>query len=124
MKRLISLTAALSLFVPALLAPVPATAQDAPDTPAGGAWTECSLLAISAYRGRIGITCTPDADKTAPSQFAVEMTNPLADATLRLAQQSLTLKRPLRVLYVIAPEGNPAGCDPKNCRGIVGIEAR
>lgn len=118
MKRLLSLTAALSLLGPAF-----ALAQDSPDTPAGGAWTECSLLAISAYRNRIGIACAPG-PAGAPTQFAVEMTNPLADATLRLAQQSLTLKRPLRVLYVIAPEGNPAGCDPKTCRGIVGIEAR
>jgi hypothetical protein len=121
MKTLFCLTAALLLAAPTL-----AGAEDAPDVPAGGAWTECNILAISAYRNRIGLTCAPSAvagDST-PRQFAVEMTNPLADATLRLAQQSLTLKRPLRVLYVVAPQGNPVGCDEKTCRGIVGIEAR
>lgn len=113
------MAAALAL---ALLTPPLAWSQDSPDTPAGGAWINCDLVSISAYRNRIAITCAGLTG--APNTFAVEMTNPLADATLRLAQQSLTLKRPLRVLYVIAPEGNPAGCDPKNCRGIVGIEAR
>lgn len=119
MKRLTCIAAALTLLAPGLT-----RAEGNPDTPDGGAWTDCSLVAISAWRNRIGITCAPGPDKTAPSQFSVEMTNPLADATLRLAQQSMTLKRPLRVLYVISPDGNPMGCDKANCRGIVAIEAR
>lgn len=118
MKRLAVLTAAALM----LLAPAVSGAQESEDTPTGGAWIDCNLVGITAYRNRIGVVCTPLSG--APSQFAVEMTNPLADAVLRLAQQSLTLKRPLRVLYVVAPEGNPAGCDPKTCRGIVGVEAR
>jgi hypothetical protein len=120
MKTLLSLTAAALLLGPAF-----ASADDAPAAPAGGAWAECNILAISAYRDHIGLICMPPSpDDGAPRQFAVEMTNPLSDAVLRLAQQSLTLKRPLRLLYVVAPEGNPNGCPAKTCRGIVGVEAR
>ncbi len=127
MKTLLSLTAALTLLAPAL-----AGAQDTSDAPTGGAWTDCNITVISAYRNRIAVSCAApvpngvagQAPDSTPRQFAVEMTNPLADAVLRLAQQAIALKRPVRVLYVVSPEGNPAGCDVKICRGIVGIEAR
>ena len=127
MKTLLRLTLAALLLAPSF-----AGAQDAPSAPNGGAWIDCNIIAISAYRDHIGVTCAAPAgvglsgqspDDT-PRQFAVEMTNALADALLRLSQQAVTLKRPLRLLYVIAPEGNPSGCPAKTCRGIVGVELR
>ena len=127
MKTLLRLTVAALLLVPSF-----AGAQDLPSAPNGGAWMECNVTVISAYRDHIGVSCAAPAGiglsgqsaEDTPRQFAVEMTNALADAVLRLSQQAVTLRRPLRLLYVVAPEGNPSGCPAKTCRGIVGVELR
>jgi hypothetical protein len=116
MKRLL-LAAAL------LLAPAPAFAQEAPE---GGAWTDCTVAEIAAYRDRVEIVCAAPAkgmagEKTAPRRFAVENRDPLTDGLLKLAIEAKGRARPLGVLYVVAPEANPADCPKETCRRVAAV---
>ncbi|RYF95009.1 MAG: hypothetical protein EON95_03175 [Caulobacteraceae bacterium] len=117
MKQLL-LIAALSLAASA-----PALAQDAPE---GGAWTDCTVSEIAAYRDRVEIVCAGPAakgmagDKAGPRRFAVETRDPVTDSLLKLAIEAKGRSRPLGVLYVVAPEANPADCPAATCRRVAG----
>jgi hypothetical protein len=111
MKRLL-LAAAL------LLAPAPVIAQDAPE---GGAWTDCTVSEIAAYRDYVEIACAAPAkgmavEKAAPRRFAVESRDPLTDGLLKLAIEAKGRGRPLGILYVVSPDANPADCPKDTCR--------
>lgn len=117
MKRLI-LAAAL------MLAPASAFAADAPD---GGAWTDCTVSEIAAFRDRLEIACAAPAaakgmagDKPGPRRFAVETRDPLTESLLTLALEAKGRNRPLGILYVVAPEANPADCPAETCRRAAG----
>jgi hypothetical protein len=111
------------LLIAALLAAPSATfAQEAPD---GGAWTDCTVSEIAAFRDRLEIACAAPArgmagEKAGPSRFAVETRDPLTESLLTLAIEAKGRTRPLRVLYVVAPEANPADCPAETCRRAAG----
>ena len=116
MKRLL-LAAAL------LLAPAPVFAQDAPE---GGAWTDCAVAEIAAFRDRIEIVCAAPAkgmagEKTSPRRFAIENRDPLTESLLPLAIEAKGKGRPLGVLYVVSAEANPADCAKETCRRVAGV---
>lgn len=119
MKRLL-LAAAL------LLAPAPVLAEEAPE---GGAWTDCTVAEIGAYRDRVEIVCAAPAaagkgmagEKSPPRRFAVENRDPLTDGLLKLAIEAKGRGRPLGILYVVAPEANPADCAKETCRRAAGV---
>lgn len=112
MKRLFLAAALLAL-------PASAIAQKAPE---GGAWTECMVGDIFADRDRLEIGC---AGKTAgPRRFALEIRDPLAETLLRLAISAKDRNRPLGVLFVMAPEANPEGCDAEICRRLAAVNLR
>ena len=117
MKRLL-LIAALLVAPAASLAPVSAWAQDAPE---GGAWTDCTVSEIAAYRDRLEVACAAPAkgmagEKAGPSRFAVESRDPLTESLLTLALEAKGRARTLRVLYVVSPQANPADCPAETCR--------
>ncbi|MCE3288936.1 MAG: hypothetical protein K0R83_948 [Caulobacter sp.] len=121
MKRLL-LIAALLAAPSATFAPIAAWAQDAPD---GGAWSDCTVSEIAAYRDRLEIACAAPAkgmagEKAGPSRFAVETRDPLTESLLTLAIEAKGRTRTLRVLYVVAPEANPADCPAETCRRAAG----
>jgi hypothetical protein len=110
----------LLLVASLLLAPAPVLAQEAPE---GGAWTDCSVAEIGAYRDRVEIVCAAPAagkgmagEKTGPRRFAVENRDPLTDGLLKLAIEAKGRGRPLGVLYVVSPDANPADCSKETCR--------
>ncbi|MDB5468662.1 MAG: hypothetical protein JWR84_222 [Caulobacter sp.] len=118
MKRLL-LAAAL------LLAPCPVLAQDAPE---GGAWIDCTVAEIAAFRDRIEIVCAGPAavkgmagEKSGPRRFAVETRDPLTESLLPLAIEAKGRGRTLGILYVVAPEANPADCARETCRRAAGV---
>lgn len=101
-----------------LAAPLPALAQDAPE---GGAWADCTVSEIAAYRDRLEIACTAAAkgmagEKAGPNRFAVETRDPLTESLLTLAIEAKGRTRTLRVLYVVSPQANPADCPAETCR--------
>ncbi len=111
MKRLL-LAAAL------LAAPAPVLAQDAPE---GGAWIDCTVSEIAAFRDRLEVACAAPAkgmagDKAAPRRFAVENRDPLTDNLLSLAIEAKGRARPLAILYVVSSDANPVDCDRETCR--------
>ncbi|NBB14085.1 hypothetical protein GVN21_01795 [Caulobacter sp. SLTY] len=112
MKRLLLAAALVAL-------PLPAVAQKAPE---GGSWTECMVGEIFADRDRLEIGCAGKAG--GPSRFAIESRDPLAESLLRLALTAKDRARPLGVLYVIAPEANPEGCDPAVCRRLAAVSLK
>jgi hypothetical protein len=121
MKRRL-LIAALLAASPAALAPLPAIAQDVPD---GGAWTDCTISEIAAYRDRLEIACAAPAkgmagEKAGPNRFAVETRDPLTESLLTLAIEAKGRARTLRILYVVASEANPADCPAETCRRAAG----
>lgn len=116
MKRLL-LAAAL------LLTPVPVLAQDAPE---GGAWTDCTVAEIAAFRDRIEVVCAAPAkgmagEKAAPRRFAVENRDPLTESLLPLAIEAKGKGRPLGILYVVSAEANPTDCAKETCRRAAGV---
>jgi hypothetical protein len=105
-----------------VLAPTSAWAQDVPD---GGAWADCTVSEVAAYRDRVEIACAAPAkgmagEKPAPRRFAVESRDPLTESLLTLALEAKGRGRPLDVLYVVAPEANPAECPAETCRRAAG----
>lgn len=112
------------LLVAALLAaPLPALAQEPPE---GGAWADCTVSEIAAFRDRLEVACAAPAkgmagEKAGPSRFAVETRDPLTESLLTLALEAKGRTRTLRVLYVVAPEANPADCPAETCRRAAGV---
>lgn len=108
----------LPLIAALALAPAAASAQEAPE---GGAWIDCMVSEIAAYRDRLEIACVAPAkgmagEKAGPSRFAVETRDPLTESLLTLAIEAKGRGRPLRVLYVVSPAANPADCPAEACR--------
>lgn len=118
-----AITLAAALLLTAVAAPV--LAEE--DSPEGGAWTECQVSEITAFRDRLEVRCTGtasrgiDGETPVPRQFAVETRDPLTDSLLRLAIEAKGRTRPLSILYVKAPAANPAGCAPETCRRVAGV---
>jgi len=121
------LMAAAALTVASL--PAPALAADASG---GGAWTECQVASVAAFRDRLEVRCAPSSPaaglagpgEVVPREFAIETVGPLTDPTLRLAIEAKGRGRPLGILYVRDPGANPSGCAADRCRRIAGIELR
>ncbi len=116
MKRLF-LAAAL------LLTPVPVLAQEAPE---GGAWTDCMVSEIAAFRDRVEIVCAAPGkgmagEKSAPRRFAIENRDPLTEGLLPLAIEAKGKGRPLGILYVVSAEANPTDCAKETCRRMAGV---
>lgn len=102
----------------------PAVAAEAP---AGGAWLDCSVATISAYRDRLIVSCaasTLQGGGAAPREFAIEAMGPLTDPVLRLAMAAKSGARPLAILYVKDPAANPPGCPADGCRRIAAVELK
>lgn len=100
----------------------PAAARD--DAPAGGAWTDCQVASIAAYRDRLVVKCGGIAGGEAPREFALEMVDRLTDVVLRLAVEAKGKARPLSILYVKDAIANPAGCAPERCRRVAAVELK
>ena len=120
MKRFLIIAALLA--APAALAPLPALAQDVPE---GGAWIDCTVSEIAAYRDRLEIACAAPSkgmagEKAGPSRFAVETRDPLTENLLTLAIEAKGRARTLRLLYVVSPQANPADCPAETCRRTAG----
>lgn len=117
MKRLLPAIALLAATAPVLTPG--ALAQDAPE---GGAWIDCGITEIAAFRDRVEIACSLPAagkgagDKAQPRRFAVENRDPLTESLLPLAIEAKGRARPLAILYVVSPEANPTDCDRETCR--------
>lgn len=102
------------------------------DTPEGGAWIDCTVSSVAAFRDRVVIHCAaPPAGKglegaadAPPRDFAIESMGPLTDPVLRLAVSARSGGRPLAILYVKDPAANPPGCPAERCRRIAGIELK
>lgn len=106
-----------------------AGAARAGEAPAGGAWAECQVTAVAAFRDRVELRCAGAAadlsgGEGVPREFAVETLGPLTEPTLRLAIAAKDRARPLGVLYVKDAAANPGGCAADRCRRIAGIELR
>lgn len=107
----------------------PALAADAPD---GGAWTDCSVSSVVAYRDHLLVRCAgagpapglQGAPEGLPREFGIEAVGPLADPVLRLAVEAKGRGRPLAILYVRDTVSNPAGCAADRCRRIVAVELK
>jgi len=107
---------------------VPALAADAPE---GGAWIDCSVTSVAAFRDHLLVRCAAPAaaglqggSDTAPREFAIEAMGPLTDPVLRLAMAAKSGGRPLAILYVRDPAANPAGCPVDRCRRIAAVELK
>ena len=107
-----------------------ATAASAADAPEGGAWTDCSVASVAAFRDHLVVRCAAPAAglqggaDTGLREFALEATGPLSDPVLRLAVAARSGGRPLAVLYVRDPAANPVGCPADRCRRIAGVELK
>lgn len=107
----------------------PASAGDAPE---GGAWVDCSVASVAAFRDRVVVHCAGPAAPSGltgaadgpPRDFAIETTGPLTDPVLRLAVAAKGGGRPLAILYVKDPGANPSGCPADRCRRIAGVELK
>jgi hypothetical protein len=98
----------------------------AAETPAGGAWLDCSVATIGAYRDRVTVSCAASnlQGGDAPREFAIEAMGPLTDPVLRLAMAAKSGARPLAILYVKDPAANPPGCAADRCRRIAAVELK
>lgn len=106
----------------------PARAGDAPE---GGAWVDCTVSSVAAFRDRVVVHCATPVATTAqggtdgaPRDFAIETVGPLTDPVLRLAVTAKGGGRPLAILYVKDPGANPSGCPADRCRRIAGVELK
>lgn len=103
-------------------AAIPAVARE--EAPAGGAWTDCQVSSIAAYRDRLVVKCSGVAGGETPREFALEMVDRMADVVLRLAIEAKGKARPLSILYVKDAVANPAGCAPERCRRAAAVELK
>jgi hypothetical protein len=116
-----------TLFLAAALVAAAALPVHAEEPPEGGAWTDCQVSEITAYRDRLLVACGGPAGKgidgetPAPRRFAVETRDPLTDSLLRMALEAKGRARPLAILYVKSPAANPDGCDAETCRRAAGV---
>ncbi len=106
-------------------------AAAAADAPAGGAWTDCTVLSVAAFRDHVKVHCaaaTPtkglEGSEAPPRDFAIESVGPLTDPVLRMGVAARSGGRPLAILYVKDPGANPPGCPQDRCRRIAGIELK
>lgn len=108
-------------------------ANSAEPPPPGGAWVDCTLASITAYRDHLILRCsvaTPTgeleggADSPPPREFAVEAVGPLSDPVIRMALDARARGKPLAILYVRDPVANPAGCAVEWCRRIMAVETK
>ena len=116
MRTLLATVAAALLLAPS------ARAQEAPE---GGAWIDCQVTAITAFRDRMSVTCAAAAPREVTGsagvrEYMVETNDPLADLLTRLAIEAKGRARPLGLLLVRAPEANPAECPAESCRRVAG----
>ncbi|MFN3859670.1 MAG: hypothetical protein ACK4RV_18145 [Caulobacter sp.] len=119
MRHTLALAALLSGLA---LAAGSAGAQEAPE---GGAWIDCQVTAITAFRDRMSVTCAAAAPREVTGsagvrEYMVETNDPLADLLTRLAIEAKGRARPLGLLLVRAPEANPAECPAETCRRVAG----
>lgn len=104
----------------------------ADEAPEGGAWVDCTVSSVAAFRDRVIIHCAAPppakglegAGEGPPRDFGIESMGPLTDPVLRLAMGAKSAGRPLAILYVKDPVANPPGCPADRCRRIAGIELR
>jgi hypothetical protein len=114
----------LALAVSAAALTGPALAQDAPE---GGAWTDCQVSSITAFRDRLVLRCGGAALAGAgetPREFAMELADQMSEPVLRMAIEAKGRGKPLGVLYVKAAMSNPAGCAVDRCRRIAAVELK
>lgn len=112
----------LTALIAAAALAAPAAARE--DAPAGGAWTECNVTSISAYRDRLVLKCGGIAGGETPREFAVELVDRMADIVLKLSIEAKGRAKPLNVLYVKDAAANPAGCDRERCRRVAALELK
>ncbi|MDP1737423.1 MAG: hypothetical protein Q8L23_08280 [Caulobacter sp.] len=117
-----------ALFLAASLT-VPALAED---PPMGGAWIDCNVASVAAFRDRLIVRCASVAPAKGlqgetegpPREFAIEAVGPLTEPVLRLAIEAKGRGRPLTILYVREASANPAGCPADRCRRIAAVELK
>lgn len=105
----------------------------AAEAPVGGAWTDCTVLSVAAFRENVLVTCAPapgaglqgaGVATGTPREFGIEVMSPLTDPVLRLALSAKSSGRPLGILYVKDSAANPPGCLMERCRRIAGVELK
>lgn len=105
----------------------------AAEAPEGGAWTDCSVISVAAFRDYVLMTCAaaPGAGLQGagvapgtPREFGIEAMSPLTDPALRLSMAAKAGGRPLGILYVKDSAANPPGCLLDRCRRIAGVELK
>ena len=108
-----------------------AGAATAMEAPAGGAWTDCSVTSVAAFRDFLLVSCAAPpgpavkgAEEGPPREFGIETLSPLTDPVLRLAMAAKSGGRPLAILYVKDRAANPPGCLFERCRRIAGVELK
>lgn len=105
-------------------------AASAADAPAGGAWTDCSVASVAAFRDHLTIHCGAPTlasgllGEAQLREFAIESTGPLTEPVLRLAIEAKDRGRPLAILFVRDAAANPPGCPLDRCRRIAGLELK
>jgi hypothetical protein len=106
-------------------------AARAEDPPSGGAWIDCTVVSVAAFRDRLIVRCASAAparglqgEAETPREFAIESIGPLTEPVLRLAIEAKGRGRPLAILYVRDPSANPAGCPADRCRRIAAVELK
>lgn len=108
-------------------------AATAAEAPAGGAWTDCSVTSVAAFRDYLLVSCAAapgpglqgaGVATGTPREFGIESMSPLTDPVLRLAMAAKSGARPLAILYVKDSAANPPGCMLDRCRRIAGVELK
>ena len=109
------------------------SAATAAEAPTGGAWTDCSVTSVAAFRDYLLVTCAagPGAGLQGsgiatgtPREFGIESMSPLTDPVLRLSMAAKAGGRPLAILFVKDSAANPPGCLLDRCRRIAGVELK
>ncbi|MFA7263383.1 MAG: hypothetical protein WC068_10200 [Caulobacter sp.] len=103
-------------------------AVEAADAPEGGAWIDCPVTSVAAFRDHLTVRCGATASglrgEVSPREFAIESTGPLTEPLLRLAVEAKGQGKPLAILFVRDPAANPPGCPVDRCRRIAGLELK
>jgi len=108
-----------------------------PPAKAGQAVVTCYVVDVATYGDRVHIHCAPPvsgcslaagncqpAAAAQPLYFAVETGSPMAASVVHSGLAGLINKRSLEISYDDDPDQNPAGCQPNDCRRIVGVVIR